>query len=382
MKSKGRALRVMLVANDGFSAGHVVRALSVARGLAREGARRGLEVALLLATTSEVEGLGFEGVAVMRLPAPVAARRAGVNDGERRRLVAAALDSVGHAFAPDLLVVDTFPSGPHGEVGGLLGASLRVRRALIRRDVPVDRAEDPAVVRGLARYDLVVVADDPVRVQDADVLAGLNAAGRGPRVVHVPPVTLSEAEEGADRATARARLELPRDGRAVLVAAGGGGDLEAVARARDIAATLAKIASDVLVVLAIGPLGSGDSGDFREMGAGRARVVRVAPMQPWLAAFDGAIAAAGYNTAHELAKARVPCALFAQVRPFDDQAARVRRFVEASLAFGLERFDEGALRQALVWMQGAPHAGLPAGGADHAAAALLDLACAGWAGAP
>jgi hypothetical protein len=34
MSSGARSLRVLLVANDGFSAGHVVRALAVARGLA------------------------------------------------------------------------------------------------------------------------------------------------------------------------------------------------------------------------------------------------------------------------------------------------------------------------------------------------------------
>jgi predicted glycosyltransferase len=155
----------------------------------------------------------------------------------------------------------------------------------------------------------------------------------------------------------------------VLVAAGGGGDEEATLRAAGLAATIARVASDVTVALALGPLAHG-----RVAESHRIRILRSAPLQPLLNAFDGAFAPAGYNTAHEVAKAAVPAALFAQDRPFDDQAARAARFETAGLATCLHRFDDASIATALAWMAdaAAPPA-LEAGGADRAADALLDL---------
>ena len=95
--------------------------------------------------------------------------------------------------------------------------------------------------------------------------------------------------------------------------------------------------------------------------------MQAAPLSPYFAAFDGAIAPAGYNTTHELALAGVPAALFAQARPFDDQAARAERFG----ATVLHSFDDGAIRRALDTMK--PLRAIEAGGADRAAKALLDL---------
>jgi len=361
----------------------------VARALEREGARRGIPLALLLATTSEAYQLGSERLAVVRLPAPVSARRAGLRDAERRRIVGAALESVTDAFAPDLMVVDTFPSGPHGELTRLVSsraARPRAKRAIVRRSVPAECAEDPTLTRGLDGYDLAILAADPFRDETLRLPVP---------IVHVPPVTMFEPEDAEGREAARARLGLPRDARLVLIASGGGGDPEAVRRAEWIAETLARVAPEVVPVLAEGPLvapvrplspalprrGREESRPLLSGLTRRGREVRlhVAPMQPWLAAFDGAIAAGGYNTAHELVKARVPCALFAQPRPFDDQASRVARFAAASFSFALERFDEAALGEAIAWMERAPRVTLPSGGADGAARALLDLACEGAA---
>jgi predicted glycosyltransferase len=330
-----RALRVLLVANDGLSAGHVVRALAVARGLARRARARGIAIQSLLATTSEANALlAAEPIAVLRLPAPEAARRAGFDDAERRRLVRGAIAGAVSAFAPDLVVADTFPSGPHGELAGLdVG---HAKRALVRRSV----IDHDAIRAGLDAQDIAIVADDP-QAHDARLPV---------RCFRVPPITLCEASEAKGRDEAREVLGIPRGARAVLVTSGGGGDGEGAARARRIAAALPP---EVIPFVAEGPLANG-----------------VAPLQPLLAAFDGAFAAAGYNTAHELAKARVPAALFAQPRPFDDQAARAARFA----ALGLARVFDGDIAGALAWMRSARVQGLEAGGADRAAEILLDLA--------
>lgn len=345
-----RALRVLFVANDGFSAGHVARSIAVACALGRRTRAQGIDARIVLATTSEACALLDDpSFVVVRLPAPAAARRAGFADAERRRLVRGALHGACEAFGPDLVVADTFPSGPHGELTGLALPS--ARRALLRRAVV---GADDVLRAGLEAYDVAIVADDPIAVA-ADVPV---------RVVRVPPITRGEASDLLDRAAARRALGLPPEGRALLVASGGGGDADAVLAAERLAGVVRRLAPDALVIRAAGPL---------ESTTGEAGAVRVAPLFPVMAAFDGAFAPAGYNTAHELAKARVPAALFTRPRPYDDQAARARRFAEAGLARALEDLGDAAVAAALDWMQHARIGALATGGADRAADALLEL---------
>lgn len=323
-----RALRVLFVANDGMSAGHVVRMLA----LARELGRRELPTARVLATTSQAHGLLAmeEAPAIVQLPAPARARAAGLDDAIRRRLVRGALDGVLAAFAPDVVVVDTFPSGPHGE---LALAGIAARKVLVRRTTAA--TDDARLAEGIDGFDLGIACEE--------------GAAFPIRTVRVPPITLLEPTDALDRATARARLGLPAEGEVLLVTAGGGGDADALAFARSVVERLPGRA-----FLAGGPLASGRA---------------PTPLQRYLAAFDGAFAAAGYNTAHELAKARVPTVFFARPRPFDDQAARAARLAARRMALVTDDLDAG-----LAYLRARrPHEGVPAGGAARAVDAILGL---------
>lgn len=356
-----RALRALLVANDGLSAGHVTRALAVARALQRRAPTRGIGVQILLATTSEADVLlaSEPSVALVRLPAPAAARRAGLSDQERRRLVRACIESAAEAFAPDLVVADTFPSGPHGELAGLVRRGDRggPKRALLRRAVPAARLGDDAIATGVDAYDLTILAGDP----DAGPFGAVAARGQ---CVHVAPITATDPSAALPRAEARARLGIPDGTRAILLTAGGGGDLDGRARLATLAAAARRVDPVAKVVVAGGPLAKDDA-------------VPLVPLAPWMAAFDGAIAAAGYNTACELALAGVPAALFACPRAFDDQAGRAERFARAGWARVLSTDDDDAVASALAWMREPARAStspMKKGGADDAADALLDLA--------
>jgi predicted glycosyltransferase len=343
-----RALRILLIANDGLSAGHVTRTLAVARALAHRGGARDVGVQLVLATTSDADALlARESLALVRMPSPAAGRRAGLSDAERRRLVRGCIESVVTSFAPDVIVADTFPSGPHGELAGLVGAP--AKRVLVRRHTTNEANE--ALTAGLASYDLAILAADPTSI--APLPCG--------RCVHVPPIVLGELRSRAD---ARAELSLPPDARVLLVTWGGGGDPDAAARAERLAATIARIAPETRLHLARGPLAGASSG-----------------LGPLMAAFDGAIAAAGYNTAHELARAGVPAAFFASPRSFDDQEARARRFEVAGLATRLRADDDDGVAAALAWLANAKTPALECNGAAVAADAILDLAT-GKRGAP
>jgi predicted glycosyltransferase len=428
-----RPLRILLVANDGFSAGHVVRTLAIARGLARGAARRGIELSTVLATTSEADALlANEPIAVVRLPAPVRARAAGLTDGDRRRLVRATIEATVESFAPDLIVVDTFPNGPHGELAGI---GRPCKRALVRRAVPDERVE--VMTAGLDNYDRLILVDD----------AGFAGTGASIPSVIVPPITLDSCL--VDRDAARRALDLPLAGRVIAVAAGGGGDADGMTAARMLAASIARLDRDATVVLALGPLapsgeatattsipglrprsveqrdafviarstattadpsgrtgsessssivigahtalGSSDPivGDAPAASAvptwtlaagsagastdARVRALRVAPLQPYLGAFDAVVSSAGYNTAHELAAARIPAILFPLPRPFDDQMMRAVRLAAAGHAHLLAKLDDAAVSGALAWARTARCPGLVADGADRAADALFDL---------
>ncbi len=341
-----RALRAMFLACDGTSVGHVTRSLALARALIREGGQRGIGVKVLMATTSEAEGLlAWSGIPSLRLPAPARAFHAGWEEAERVRLVAAALEAAADAFAPDLLVADTFPSGPHGEAARLLP---RIpHRILVRRTVRPERAHEPPVRAGLDQYRMVIVPADP-------------GAPEGPLdPVHrlVPPMTLLDPPEILDRETARAELGLAK-GPTALVTTGGGGD----PASRDCAAALADaIARDgrFQPYLAHGVLAPGK---------GPAPV----PLQRRLRGFDVALAGAGYNTAHELALAGVPSALTGCPRAYDDQEARARRFESAGLAIRLDGTGTEEVRRALDRLVRFRPAVLPTGGATSAAHAILD----------
>lgn len=331
----------MLLANDGLSAGHVARMIAIAGELR--------DARVVLATTSQAHALlAASSAVVVQLPAPALARSAGFSDAERRRLVSGTIEGLARAFAPDVVAIDTFPLGPHRELAGVdLGYA---KRALVRRHVPDHAAKDPVLVEGAELLDLVVLADDGGRVDSA-----LDA-----REVHVPPITI--APPARSREEARRALGLPRDGRVLLVAAGGGGDEDATSHATKLAEALVRIDTECTVALALGPL-AGRRHDEHP----RLRHVHPAPLASSLSAFDGAFAPAGYNTTHELALARVPAVLFAEPRPFDDQLARARRF-EATV---LESFDDAAIARARAAMR--PLRAIEPGGAERAAKALLDL---------
>ena len=355
-----RPLRVLFFTNNGLGAGHLARTLAIAKALRRKTDR----LELMLATTSEADALlAAVPIATVRWPAPLAARESGWSDQARRDVARRVVRGAIEGFRPDLLVTDTFPHGPHGELSGLVREV--PHRVLVRRSVRAERAGEGAAYAGLSEYDLAIVPDDPV--EHASPAQALPIP-----TTRVPPITLFEAHEAHDRETARARLGLPREGRFILVCSGGGGDPEAVRAATHAAEIVLGVRGPEAAtpVLAEGPLERRIRGAHGEKTIARAHET---PLQPFLAAFDGAIAPAGYNLAHELAKAGVPTALFAMPRPFDDQAARAARFEQAGIGRALATIDEETVAASLAWMARAPKPSLLAGGADSAAQALLEL---------
>jgi predicted glycosyltransferase len=315
----------------------------------------------LIATTSEADDLlRAVDIPSVRIPSPRIARRAGWHDEGRRSLAEGILLGIASGMRPDVLVVDTFPSGPQLEATKLLDEV--PRKVLIRRSIYDSRALDPRSKNGIEKYQLVVCPDDPFAL-DPDAVCAAHAA----RIVRVPPITLFEPTEARSRVDARSRLALPLEAKLVLVAFGGGGDPGSAEIAAVVARTLIEIDPSIVPVIALGPLATRPSLPDGVL------AVKTSPLQLDLAAFDFAISAAGYNSAHELAKAKIPTAFLARERMFDDQAGRAERFTSAGHATVLTDTSREAIARALGSLRDLRCPGLTLGGADATAREILAM---------
>ena len=134
------------------------------------------------------------------------------------------------------------------------------------------------------------------------------------------PVSLYSRSSALSRVEARKILGLEADRPAVLVQLGtGDSDMNEKMRA-----ALSGLLGwkDLQVVLTKNPE---DAQGKSLVPAGlEIKVQRYFPLAQVLAAFDGAIAATGYNSVHELLPAQIPTVLISNIRGTDDQDARAK----------------------------------------------------------
>lgn len=134
------------------------------------------------------------------------------------------------------------------------------------------------------------------------------------------PVSLYRKERALDRDSARQALGIDLDKPAVLVQLGtGDSDMNEKMRA---ALTGLIGWNNLQIVLTKSPVDS--EGNSLVPEGLNIKVVRYFPLADVLAAFDGAIAATGYNSVHELLPARIPTVLISNIRGTDDQDARAK----------------------------------------------------------
>lgn len=326
-----RIRRIVCYAVNGSGLGHVSRLVAIARWLRRyvtvlEG--RAPEIWFL--TTSEAtEVLHRAGFPAFKLPSKTVVRAAGLDVREYRRLARPFIWQTLTALSPDLLVVDTFPSGSLDELFQVLDGPFR--KALVLREVKAEYAARPTYQAAMRLYDAVVMphaqatsgAERPLRLP-----SGVQAVCGG-EVLQIERFDVLTREE------ARARVGLQDPAGApqtplLYVSAGGGGDADAEATLSAlVAALLAHTTAHLLV--GAGPLYRG-----RRLGGPRITWHAEGDVARLLPGCDGAVAAAGYNTFHELMFLGVPTAFFPQERIADDQRARVARAVAAGACVMLD----------------------------------------------
>jgi predicted glycosyltransferase len=368
MTSLPKRLSFVSYAVNGRGLGHLSRQIAIQRWIRRYARFAGVHSEHWFLTTSEADTLLHrEGFAGFKLPSKSVVETAGIS---KPAYLALAKQWVWNSIAlvrPDVLLVDTFPNGSFQELLGVL--DLCRHKALVLRPVKEEFASRPAFKAVAALYDRIVIP------QTADA-AERQSLGLPPeRVRHVGPVMRAERFEAFDRAQARHRLGVPPDARCWLVSGGGGGD-DTVAALYDRIDELSASDPSAWWVFAAGPL-------FR----GRPRT---GPQRVWwttpdlathLAAFDGAISAAGYNSVHELLFSGVPTIFVPQPKVADDQSGRVDRYVAQgaalraslqpeSLRLAMRRLADPATATA---MAAAARQAVPANHARDAAREILGL---------
>jgi UDP:flavonoid glycosyltransferase YjiC (YdhE family) len=134
------------------------------------------------------------------------------------------------------------------------------------------------------------------------------------------PVSLYRVHSAKSREEARVLLGLDASRPAVLVQLGtGDSDMNEKLRA---ALLGLKNWPNLQIVLTKNPVDSNGNSLVPE--GVEVKIVRYFPLADLLSAFDGAIAATGYNSVHELLPARIPTVFISNIRGTDDQDARAQ----------------------------------------------------------
>lgn len=161
------------------------------------------------------------------------------------------------------------------------------------------------------------------------------------------PVSLFNATRAKTRSEARSILGLDQSKPAVLVQLGtGDGDMNQKMRA-----ALSGLLGwkDLQVVLTKDPVD--EFGNSLVPDGLNVKVVRYFPLADLLFAFDGAIAATGYNSVHELLPARIPTVFISNIRGTDDQDARALWCHEKGYALRANHADLADITQVVAQLQ-------------------------------
>jgi UDP:flavonoid glycosyltransferase YjiC (YdhE family) len=302
--------RILFTTSNGTGLGHLTRSMAIARRLPETVEPLFLT---LSAAAPVVERMGF----AVEYVAPYATPASG-NDYRWSRRLRARLRAAISEADPDVVVFD----GTH-PYEALLGAlpprttAVWCRRPLWKRGssrVPLGRA---------GAFDAVLEPGELAESEDVGPTVALRELA-----FRVDPIVLVDPAELLPRAEAEAELGL-RPGRTNLLVTLGQGSEVSEANRR----TLARLSADegVQVAALSSALASVDS-----VPDGVVQLRATYPMSRFFRAFDGAVAAAGYNAYHELIALGVPSLFVPMARDTDDQPARARWAEAAGVGLGLE----------------------------------------------
>lgn len=296
--------RIAFYAVNGLGLGHVTRLLAIARAIRR----RQPDCEMLFLTSSEADDVIYrEGFAAVKVPSKSIRERCGLKRASFIKTVQSVTWSTLSGFNPDVLVIDTFPTGSLEELLPVL--HWRQRNVFVYREQRADNFQSDLLAAALPLYDLIVVPHE--------TLDNIDLSPPHKKAIAVGHILIRERDELKSRGDARNALGLPPEGELIYATFGGGGDPDA-ARALQLTADTLRDHGDIRLVAGVGPLLRDGADHMSGVHLLRGRF----PMLDVLPAFDAAITSAGYNSLHELLFAGVPTAAVPFGRVLDDQDRR------------------------------------------------------------
>lgn len=354
-RSPGTDHVVLLVSSNGAGMGHLTRLLAYGRRLP-DGLRPHV-----VSLSQAVPVVGGYGVPWEYLPSKDAT---GMDSGEWRWLFAERMREAVQRLRPAVLVFDG--THPYAGLDAAIASSPGTRAVWSRRAMWKPGRNTHQLAKA-AWFDAVLEPGDLAADADRGATVGTDAH-------RVGPVTLVDPAECSDRDTARRALGLPADGPLALVSLGAG----------NINDTADEVGAAVRALAARGVGVCVTQAGIAEQAAGRddVHLVRHFPISEHLAAFDVAVAAAGYNSFHEHLRLGLPT-LFVpnDATSLDDQVARAEHAAERGWALAARTLtdDRGqaavdALLERGPALAAAARAADPGNGAGAAAALVASLA--------
>lgn len=313
MPSENRE-RILFVTSNGTGLGHLTRAMAIARRLGSAAEASILTLSAAAPVAAE-QGFHVEYFPSHSAPGAEAPRRW---DRRLTRRIELLLDEL----RPSLLVFD----GAHpydGLVAVLRGVRRRgLRTAWIRRAMWREGAGAEGIYWS-SSFDLVLEPGELAESEDR----GLTAARRAEATI-VPPILYLDPADALPREQAARELGLDPGAVNALVALGQGEELD-----RAVERSLSVLGGEP--ELRVAALESSLS-ERLKIPAGVVPIRATYPISRYYAAFDVAVAAAGYNAFHELIGAGVPTLFVPMPRQLDDQVARARWARESGVGEGVE----------------------------------------------
>lgn len=328
-----KPLRIVNYAVNGVGTGHVTRLIAINRWLRRHAERLEVAAEIYFLTSSEAGLLLFtERFPTFKLPSRTVVAEAGIDEKQFLDLAQHWVQETLTSLRPDLLVVDTFPQGYFNELDPFLNECTKA--AFIYRPLKESHAGAPEFQNALSRYNLILV---PEYEQHAPVLT---PPALHDRVRYIGPMIARERTEILPREEARKVLGIADNLLAVYISAGGGGDRNAEHLIHAGYEALSGI-QGLHLVIGAGPLYRG-----RCIYGNRVTWLANGSAAEFMAAFDLAVSAAGYNSFNELMHFGIPTIFLPLEKWADDQKARAERAARAGAAFVMESWaDVSVLRQ-------------------------------------
>ena len=360
MRRPNTPLRVLCYAVNGLGLGHLTRMIAIARQLRRLCWALGEPLEIVILTSSEGDGLALvHDFPAFKIPSKNIVSGGGFNAARYRKLGKQWIWNAINLFAPDILIVDTFPAGSFHELYDVL--DLGSKNVFVCRAVRPEMANQPAFQSALRGYDKIILPEED-GINDTPLPEHARE-----KAVGVPPILLRSVDETYERAEARAHLGIPKDTKALYVSTGGGGDKDAEALFEQLALA-ARALPEIHFTFGAGMLYRG-----REFPAPNVSWTRRPVLSECFRAFDVAITAGGFNSVWELLHCGVGCLFLPLARGWDDQEARVERCVAAGAGIRLTDLSAEAIAAGLAKLPATLPARAPRNGALAAAEEILAL---------